>query len=125
MVTIDIDEKFCTHTYILQSTIMTNCHCYDSNNKNYICSFCIDNQADSRLWDRHTSKECNGCYYCTEEELVKRNYHGFMYERFVEQYGSKSVNNFMLVKNELLVYFQNKHYKQLMAELVFRWQSCR
>lgn len=95
---------------------MSNCDCYDSDRKNYICNLCIEDQNDMWLWNRHTSDECGGCYYCTEEEHQERKYqryHGFMYEGFVEQYGPDAVYNFILVKNELLDYFEKDNQQTI------------
>jgi hypothetical protein len=80
---------------------------------------------------KHVARECSGdCDYCVDEELEM--IYRYMYKGFVEQYGPRSVYDFMLVKKELFDYFEQKYYqqhadkyKQIMAELVFRWQSCR
>lgn len=44
-----------------------------------------------------------------EEHEEYQRYHGFMYEGFVEQYGPDAVYNFILVKNELLDYFEKNN----------------
>ena len=71
---------------------------------------------------RHVARECDDdCHYCIDEELYNRRiYDEDMYKGFVEQYGPKSVYNFMLVKNELLVYFENKYHRQRILD---SWQS--
>ena len=113
---------------------MPSCTCnYD---RSYdICNFCQEDIDDSYIWRLHVAHDCRGCDYCTDEERLdymlereeenRQLFASYMYDGFVEQYGPESVYNFMLVKNELLDYFEQKYnqqraHEQVMAELVLR-----
>ena len=74
------------------------------------------------IFKMHDVGKCGGdCHYCEDEEQYNRQiYDEDMYKGFVEQYGSKSIYNFMLVKEELLVYFEKKYHRQRILD---SWKS--
>ena len=88
-----------------------DCPCCEDQDRYYIEKFKM-----------HDAGKCSGdCHYCEDEELYNRQiYDEDMYKGFVEQYGPKSVYNFMLVKEELLNYFEKKYLRQRILD---SWKS--
>ena len=92
------------------------------------CDFCREDRYDFYMWRLHVAHDCRGCHHCTDEERLdymleseeesRQIFASHMYDGFVEQYGPESVYNFMLVKNELLNYFEQKYNQQRAHEPV-------
>lgn len=78
------------------------------------CHYCEDeDRYYIEKFKMHDAGKCGYCHYCEDEELYNRQiYDENMYKGFVEQYGPKSVYNFMLVKEQLLNYFEKKYLRQ-------------